>query len=223
MRKLINQLIRVLPLFTLLLHLPSAQAQIRYEPLDESGFTLSVLNLKQTTPKTLEFDVYLLNTEAGQPFELASFQFGLLLNSDSYNGGNITVTYNNTGSGLIPEQQLTAKTSVTVKVAGHPGQTLIRQAGKAPPGTRNGTIISHVGPGTLLTHFTITSTVKFKANTTPDLIFNSSSAVIPLYATHIAQYKYQDPKLPGTNVQLAVTPGKNALICCNPVLNPSGK
>ncbi len=77
-----------------------------------SDFELSVRNLTQPASNRLEFDVYMLDTDAGQTFELASVQLGFLINSLIYNGGNITVTISNTGTGLNIFQQFTAAPSV---------------------------------------------------------------------------------------------------------------
>jgi hypothetical protein len=169
-------------------------------------FLLTVKNVLQTSPTKLEFDVYLLDNNPAESFELASFQLGWLFSSDIYNGGTITMTYSNAGSGLIPSQQLTGAPSVVASVAGYPGQSLIRQAGKVPPGAGSGTIISQVLPGTLLTHYTMTNTMPFTANSLLNLVFLPSTALTPLYATRVAQY------IGLINTQLTVTPGYNAII-----------
>lgn len=183
-------------------------------PMGISDFSISVLNMTQPTNNTIEFDVYLLDLDAADPFELASIQLGFLLNSGIYTGGTLTATYNNSGSGLSGAQQFSANTSIVTTINGYPGQTLIRLAGKTPPGAGNGTIISAVSPGTQVTHFTLTSTVPFVSGTTPNLTFVANTATNPLYGTKVAQY------VGGVNTQLPVTPGVNALVCCNPVLNP---
>jgi hypothetical protein len=119
-------------------------------------FQLSVRNLQQTATNRLEFDVYLLDTDAGQPFELASCQLGFLINSLIYTGGSITVTIDNTGSGLNALQLFGAVPSVVTTLSGYPNQTLIRLAAGSIVGPGSGTIISTTGNGTLLTHFIIT-------------------------------------------------------------------
>ena len=177
-------------------------------------FELSVRNLTQPAPNRLEFDVYLLDTDAGQPFELASVQLGFLINSLIYNGGTITVTINNTGTGLNIFQQFTAAPSVAYPLTGYPDQTLIRLAAGLPVSAGSGTVISTVSPGTLLTHFIITSTVDFAANSTPDITFTASTAAAPLYPTRVAEFILLSSTL------LPVTPGTNAIFTSNPVLNP---
>lgn len=190
-------------------------AQARYAPLATEDFTLTVMNMVQPTDNTLEFDVFLLDTDPGQPFELGSIQLGFLLNSSIYTGGTLSATINNTGSGLNTAQQFSATPSVASTVNGYPGLTLVRLAGRTPPGYGNGTVISSVNPGTLLTHFTFTSTVPFTANSTANFTFTSSAATNPLYGTKLSQY------IGTTNTPLVVTPGVNALVPENPVLNPS--
>ncbi|HLN19885.1 MAG TPA: T9SS type A sorting domain-containing protein [Bacteroidales bacterium] len=207
MKKLGIGLYRAMMLITSLLLLP-AEAKA-----DQNDFKIQVRNLTQPTDRTIEFDVYLLDTDGLQQFELGSVQLGFLLNSGIYTGGILSATIDNTGSGLNATQQFSAAPSITTTLAGYPGKTLIRLAGKTPPGAGGGTIISTTGDGTLLTHFVLTNTVPWVANQTPDIVFNSSTAVNPLYATRVSQY------IGTTNTAMVVTPGTNALICCNPALN----
>jgi subtilisin family serine protease len=177
-----------------------------------SEFMLTALNLVQTAPNILEFDVYLLDADPNVPFELASIQLGFLINSGIYTGGTLTASYNNTGSGLIPAQQFAAAASVVSSLSGYPNLTLLRLAGRTPPGAGNGTIISPVNP-TLITRFTLTSSVPFTSGSTANLTFTSNTVSIPLYGTKVAAY------ISGINTQLPVTPGFNAIISENPILN----
>jgi subtilisin family serine protease len=177
-----------------------------------SEFLLTAENLIQTAPNKLEFDVYLLDADPTIPFELASIQLGFLINSGIYTGGTLTAGYNNTGSGLLPTQQFAAAASVVSTLSGYPDLTLVRLAGRTPPGAGNGTIISPVNP-TFITRFTLTSSVPFTSGSTPNLTFTSNTVSIPLYGTKIAEY------IAGVNTQLAVTPGLNAIVSENPLLN----
>lgn len=207
-----TNLIRVATITVTAPGVPSVVVTVTQSYLD-SEFLLSAMNLIQTSPNSLEFDVYLLDTDPGQPFELASLQIGFLLNSDIYAGGVLSATYNNAGSGLNLPQQFTANTSIVTTLNGYPGLTLIRLAGKTPPGTGNGTIISPSGNGTFVTHFTITSSMPFTPNSHANLTFTSSTSTIPLYATRVAAY------ISGSNTQLLVVSGVNAIIPENPLLN----
>ena len=210
MNRLINSKLRSIVLAVMVL-----SSAFTYAAVDD--FELSVRNITQTAPNRLEFDLYLLDTDPGQVFELASCQFGFLLNSFIYNGGTLSVVIDNTGSGLIAGQQFISSPGVVSSLSGYPGQTLIRLAGNTPPpvppGAGVGTVISTSGNGTLLTHFILTSTVDFTPNSTPNLIFCSSSDVSPLYATKLGQF------IAGDESPLTVTPGTDAIVYGNPVLN----
>ncbi len=204
MKKLLTHWIKALVLITFVLSGNMAYSQFLY----------SVQNLGQTSSNTLEFDVYLLDTDDSETFELASSQLGFLFNSLIYTGGSVTVTIDNTGSGLNSLQQFTASPQAVSPLSGYPDQTLIRLAGRTPPGAGNGTIISTSGDGTLLTHFTITSTVDFVGGTTPDLTFCSSTVSSPLYPTRVSEY------VDNVNTAYVVTAGATAVVNDNPVLNP---
>ena len=52
-----------------------------------TSFNITVQNLVQTATNKLEFDVYLLDTDPAQTFELGSCQLGFLFNSQIYFGG----------------------------------------------------------------------------------------------------------------------------------------
>jgi hypothetical protein len=179
----------------------------------DDNFRLSVVNLVQTDINKLEFDVYLLDTDAATSFELASCQLGFLVNSSIHQGANLTAEISNTGSGLNSSQIFTANPSVATSLSGYSGLTLIRLAGRTPPTAGNGTIISTSGNGTLLTHFILSGTVNFASSTTPDITFTSSSSLSPVYATRVNEY------INSENTALTVIPGVNAIVYGNPVLN----
>ena len=67
---------------------------------DERSFEISFKNLTQTASNVLEFDVFLLDTDPEQNFELDSCQIGFLINSLIYTGGTLSATIDNTNSGL---------------------------------------------------------------------------------------------------------------------------
>lgn len=194
----------------------TVNGQAMYSPKAETDVSISILNLTQPTDRTIEFDIYILDTDPAQPFQLTTVQLGLLFNSLIYTGGTISGSYDNSNSGLLTTQQPTANVSISTTVTGLPNQTLLRLASRPPPGTGNGTIISSVSPGTLMTHMRITSTVPWTAYLQPNIIFTTSSATTPLYATAIAEY------ISGIGTPLVITPGTNAIVCCNPFLNPLG-
>jgi len=176
-------------------------------------FQLTAGNIAQTAPNIIEFDVFLLDTDPLNDFYLSTEQFGILFNSSIYAGGTISASISNAGSGLGPNQLIGQSPQIETNAA-YAGQTLILLGGNmayVPLGQC--TLISKTGSGTLLTHFILTSTVSFASGTTPDFIFTSNGAVSPLYATRV---QVSDGSLVS---ELAVTPGINATVENNPVLN----
>jgi gliding motility-associated-like protein len=178
-------------------------------------FQLSLRNIVQTAPDRIEFDLYLLDTDAANDFWLSTERFGILFNSAIYAGGSISASIVNTGSGLGPLQVIAQSPAIETDAA-YSGQTLITLAGNAAyiP-LAQCTMISKTSPGTLVTHFVLTSTVNFASGTTPDLVFTSSGVALPLYATGVT---VSDGTI---TTDLAVTAGVNAIVTGNPVLNPA--
>ena len=217
MRKQLTFLYKACLVLVIFFFATTTEAQRRYQPkapTGESDFELSISNMVQTTDRILEFDIYLLDADAAQDFELATVQAGILLNSSIFAGGTMSVSLV-AGTSTLNALQVPTSSAFVATVAGYPGVSLVKLASRAAPGTGNGTIISKVAPGDRVIRMRLTSTVAFAANSTANLIFTSSSAVNPLYATRVAQY------VAGTNTQLIVTPGVNALVLENPVLNPA--
>lgn len=193
-----------------------ASSQRSYAPREatgESAFELTIRNVKQTKDRILEFDLYLLDTDASDNFELATVQAGILLSSAIFEGGKISVSVV-AGTSTLNSLQNPSITGLVSPLNGYPGLSLVRLASRMAPGYGNGTIISGVGQGDRIARLRLTSTVPFAANSTPNLAFTSSLALYPVYATRVAQY------ISDENVQLIVIPAGNALVLNNPVLNP---
>lgn len=186
MKKIKPIVLKLLALFLMLFAILNinAERKIRYAPLATDAFSLRVQNFKQTSNSKLEFDAYLQDTDAASTFELASMQFGFLINSSIYAGGTLTVTIDNTNSGLNAIQKFTASPNATTKTG---NQTVIKLSSGAVLAGQ-GTIISNTFPGTLITHFVITSSVPFPSNLTPNLVFTKSNSTAPLYATRVAEF-----------------------------------
>ncbi|MBK9357724.1 MAG: hypothetical protein IPN08_10110 [Bacteroidales bacterium] len=184
-------------------HIPITQVPVE-------GFELTARNITQVAPDVLEFDIYLLNKNAAVPFELATTQLGITFDAGILNGAAQTsgMTTIVPGSSQLPVnmQPISVNTAL-------PG--LIRVAGRVAPGAGNGQILSSVAPGTRVVRLRMTNSVPFAAGSTPDMSFTASTATQPSYPTRVARYENN------TNVQLVVTPGSNALIEENPVLNGS--
>lgn len=221
MKNLITQFYKGILLILLLVVFTgiNAQSKIRKSSLATSDFLLTVQNLTQTATNVLEFDVYMLNTKgSAQIFELATMQLGFLINESIHSGGILSLSINNTGSGLDPTIQfkMAAVPMIVSPLNIYPTKTLIQQPGRIPQGSGSGSIISDIAPGTRLVHYILTNSVDFIANTVPDLSFISTSEPSKeLYVTSISEY------INGWNTNLMVTSGVDATVNGNPVLNPT--
>ncbi len=180
----------------------------------EEDFLLSVRNLRQTAPNQLEFDLYLLDTDPGQEFQLSHCQFGFLINANIMAGGELSVAIDNTGSGLLPTQWFVADPRVTFPLAGFPDNAMIMHAGNPIVMPGGGTIISTSGDGTLLTRFILRNSVDFAPGTVPDLAFIPTDVTGPRYPTRVGAF------FNNVSTNLEVFTGVNAIVEGNPVLNP---
>jgi hypothetical protein len=185
---------------------------------DVDDFVLSVRDVTQPTANTIEFNLWLLDTDNTQTFEFAALQMGLLVNSSIYGTGTLTVSYSNTGSGLDAAQQFAGSIDVVSPLTGYDGKTLIRLMANSippvPPGAGTGTVISSVGDGTLMAHFTIESSISFTPNSRAGLEFCSGTAVSPLWPTVLYAY------IEGNSTPLPVISGVDAIVDEDPLLNP---
>jgi hypothetical protein len=68
-------------------------------------FNYTIANDVQTSDRTLEFDLYLLNTQPSTTLQLSIIQAGILVNSGIVNGGIITASLLPGYSELVPLQQ----------------------------------------------------------------------------------------------------------------------
>jgi hypothetical protein len=153
-------------------------------PASSSGFRLSIENVALTTDKTLEFELYLLDTEPATPFELALIQVGILVNPELYNGGIIKATLVEGKSELLDVQQpMNVLFVQDVNIIKLPSRTLKPVAKDAPAGQR-GSIISSKVPGTRICKIMLSNSVAF-SKTPAKLSFNFSK--IP-YPTSVSQY-----------------------------------
>ena len=153
-------------------------------PSSMSDFRLSIENVAMTTDNSLEFDLFLLDTEPATPFELALIQVGILVNPEIYNGGTIKASIVEGSSQLIEVQRpiniLFVQEANIIKL---PSKTLKPLLKDAPAGPR-GTIISTKAPGTRICRIKLTNTAAF-AKAPANLSFNLTK--IP-YPTSVSQY-----------------------------------
>ncbi|PKP16416.1 MAG: hypothetical protein CVU06_14705, partial [Bacteroidetes bacterium HGW-Bacteroidetes-22] len=183
-----------------------------YVTLIQSGqeipeFFIHLENIQQTAPNTMEFDIFILDNNPSDPLDFASCQFGINFNTAFLNGATQTagMTTIIAGSSDFPP----ALTPISVNSA---TSGLIKIAGRAPTGSGS-FIISSVAPGSRVARFRLTNSLPFAENSTPDMAFTSSSATSPSYATRMAIY------INGVNTLQTITPGLNALVLENPLLN----
>ena len=221
MSKTITRLLCTILLFELICSMAVVNAQNTSGKVPEASiFSLSVQNLIQTSPNTLEFDVYLLNSlPAGTTFELAKIQLGFLINAAIQGGGNLSLSLSNVGSDLKSYQQFSSTgTGVSTSLEIYPDKTLLQQAPKALPGSGNGTIILSTVPGSKLVHYILTNSKNFVSNTVPDLAFISTNNPDPYQELFLSSVSYYSN---GIVTNLSVNSGVNAVVNGNPVLNPS--
>jgi len=137
------------------------------------SFSCYIANEVQVSPTVYQFDIYLLKT-GGADFEYASGQYGITVNPDVANGGNLTATVIQ-GSSLL-EKPVQANTTAQLLAV----TSIFNIAAKAPPGTGNGSKITDVNggcssPGTKVATFKITNTVPFAPNSKMNHTFNFTS------------------------------------------------
>jgi len=221
MSKTITRLLCTILLFELICSMAVVNAQNTSGKVPEASiFSLSVQNLIQTSPNTLEFDVYLLNSlPAGTTFELAKIQLGFLINAAIQGGGNLSLSLSNAGSDLKSYQQFSSTgTGVSTSLEIYPDKTLLQQAPKTLPGSGNGTNILSTVPGSKLVHYVLTNSKNFVSNTVPDLAFISTNNPDPYQELFLSSVSYYSN---GIVTNLSVNSGVNAVVNGNPVLNPS--
>jgi len=92
-------------------------------------------------------DIYLKSTGAN-PIELAALTVGLEFPDATRNGGSITASWVSGSTQLSNTAQLPASPGNTTGTSTVNGvlMRLIKMAGKTPPGTGNGSMISTAGP-----------------------------------------------------------------------------
>lgn len=142
-----------------------------------SDFIFTINNDIQTSDRTFEFDLYLLDTDPAQTFELATVQAGILVNPAIYNGGTITVSIVAGSSQLVPAQQPNS-------VLWTQSSNIIKLTPMSPTSAGLGTIISQTGIGTRVCRLLVTNTVPFTLNSQANLAFNFTTSPYP---TRVAQ------------------------------------
>ncbi|GAB1403090.1 hypothetical protein MASR1M74_02680 [Lentimicrobium sp.] len=212
MKKLLYRFIVLVPIVALLFTTNHTKAQDPKAPLVEEDFEYNMINVVQIDDRTLEFDVYLLDTDPSQPLEFALNQCGILYNQEMLDGAPIV----NGMTTIIPGSSQIYTVAYPNTNTAVPG--LIKISGSASTlGCDGQPLISTTYPGTRVYTVRFTNSQPFKANSTPDFVFVNNTVGLPLYPTRFAHYRQSDCM----NTQLPVTYGVNAFVRENPVLNPS--
>jgi hypothetical protein len=125
-----------------------------------------------------EFDIYLLRTGV-TTFEYAAGQYGIIINPLIKNGGVITASIVAGSS----DPALVAKNQNPTNISFLEVSNCIRIAGRIPPGTGNGTLISNLSPGMRVCRVRLTNTVSFGLFL-PNLTWTTNT----IYPTQINAY-----------------------------------
>ena len=137
-----------------------------------SEFLFTIANDIQTSDRTMEFDLYLLNTNVSTPLELATIQAGVLVNPGIFGGGTITLS-------IVPNSSELVAASRPTTVLWVQSQNCIKLVPKTPPGGGSGTILSTTAPGTRVCRLRITNTLPFTASSTANMAFNFTTTPYP--------------------------------------------
>ncbi|MDR3665258.1 MAG: T9SS type A sorting domain-containing protein [Ignavibacteriaceae bacterium] len=106
-----------------------------------------------------EVDVIILSTDTA-PIELAAISLGFTVNNNALNGGTLTASFVPSSSQLTNTTQIpTSFNTTTVIGTGNNALRVIKIAGKTPPGTGNGSLLSNVAPGTKIARLRLTNSV----------------------------------------------------------------
>jgi hypothetical protein len=170
------------------------------------NYKFTIQNEIQTSDRTLEFDLYLLNTMSYVTFELSTVQLAITLNPDILNGGTLTPELVTGSSDLVPAQQpgaITCDNSTSIPI--------LKVTPNKATGKGSGTIITPLAPGTRIARIRLTNSVAF-AQGSADLLFKLNGTP---YCTAV-QYTDQDT---GEAMSLPLSSTYVYSSTPNPVLN----
>jgi len=189
MKKLLRQLPKAMLLLLVMLVFVQANAQKRLAPLATGDFRYTLGNDVQVDSKTLEFDIYLMDTDASTPnFEASIIQTGILISKSCLNGGTPTFALVSGTSEMSAAEIPTSFAYASVSTT----QGQLKIAGRSAPGCGSGTILSTTSPGTRFGRFRITNSVAFATSSQANLTFNFNSTV-PYFKTSLYMYTVYSP------------------------------
>ena len=132
-----------------------------------ASYQVSLINDVQPSPTTFKFDIYIVNTDLANVFELDVYQIGILVNPAIANGGTITASIVAGSSQLVAAQQPT--TGITF------ASNCIKIANPGIVTHGSGTIIPTTAPGLRIAKVLLTNSVPF-GQFTPNLAFNFTAS-----------------------------------------------
>jgi hypothetical protein len=173
----------IIILMMITLFLPMA-ANAQNTSSQAQSFKYYITNEAKTADNILEFDLFLLNTNPGSTFELASVQSGIFVNPEFCNGGKVTASIVEGSSELIDPQKpvgiIYAQAQNIIKIAAK----MIKLDENGKMITSHGTNISAVSPGTRVCRVRLSNSAPF-ANAPANLTFCFERNPYP---TMVAEY-----------------------------------
>jgi len=172
----------LLQVFILMIYISSvSRAQV------PASYEFSLRNDVQVSQTVYQFDIYLLNKDLVNVFELDLYQAGILVNPAIVNGGAITASIVPGSSQLVALQQPT--TGITFE------SNCIKLANPSVVSHGSGTIISTTSPGVRIATIRLTNTEPF-GRFSPNLTFNFTASP---YNTAVYAFNQTSPFL-GVNL-----------------------
>ena len=184
MRKFFTRMIKVSMLLLVTLAFIQAHAQKRLAPLAVGDVQFTIENDVQISDKIYQFDLYLKNTDAANPFEYSLGQAGILISNGILNSGTLSAAIVASSSQMVASEQPTSVAIATGTTNG-----CIKIASRALPGCGSGTILATTGLGTRFCTIQVTNTVAF-AQAHPNLAFQlTTTGVPPFLQTKVYEYQ----------------------------------
>jgi hypothetical protein len=135
----------------------------------QRSFRYTLRNDVQTSDRTMEFDLFIQDTDADSTVILASIQAGINVDSLILNGGTITPTLLDGTSGFHTHE---------LPIATQFAKNCVKIAPRSGNSWATGTVISDVTPGTRMIRVKLTNSVAF-ASHRPNLTFNWTTSPYP--------------------------------------------
>lgn len=183
MRNFTTGLVKIAIFAFSLLAIINSYAQKHLSPLVVTDFNMTISNDVQTGPRVLEFDIFLKDIDAAQPFETSIVQPGVYISKSCLGGGTPVITMvpasSEMSAGLIPNSF--AYASITAAL----GE--IKIAARPAPGCGSGTFLSQTDPGTKFCRVRVTNSVDFVTGSQANLTWDFATAV-PNLQTKVYYY-----------------------------------